>query len=103
MNVLACWGDCWVGVGWDVVEEVFGVCWAGDVVCWIRTEDESKIFESVPTLETKALIEEYPELLCWMIDILGTTMMELQDCEIRDVEASDLWEGKSWGNGTQIH
>lgn len=37
MNVLAYGGDCWVGVGWDVVEEVFGVCWAGDVVCWIRT------------------------------------------------------------------
>lgn len=59
MNVLACGGDSWVGVGWDVVEEVFGVCWAGDVVCWIRTEGESKIFELVPTLETKVLIEEY--------------------------------------------
>lgn len=34
-----------------------------------------------------------------MIDILGTTMIELQDYQIRDVEASDLWEGKSWGNG----
>lgn len=100
MNVLACGGDCWGGVGWAAVKDVFGVCWAGDVVCWIRTEGESKIFELVPTLETKVLIEEYicraAVLNDWHIRNNYDRITRLWNKRCRSI---DLWKGKSWGNG----